>query len=119
VAVSFAFGAAFYMTLGKAWLAAIGKTREELGGGASPFVIEFVGQVVIAYLLSVLMVSLGTVSLGGGLTIGLSVWIAFVVTTMTINHRYQGASRALTMIDGAHWLGVFAIQGIVIGLIAG
>ena len=29
----FAFGAAYYMSLSKPWLAAVGKTTEELGAG--------------------------------------------------------------------------------------
>lgn len=119
VVASFVFGAVFYTALGKPWMAAVGKTREELKGGPAPFVIAVVGQVLMAYLLSVLMVSLGMVSPGGGLTIALSAWLAFVVPTMTINHRFQGASWSLTVIDSAHWLGVFAIQGAAIGLIAG
>lgn len=118
---SYAFSAIYYISLAGPWMAAIGKTKDELksGGGAAAYVIAIAGQITIAYTLSVLAVSLEMVSIGGALTVALSVWIAFVMTTMLINHRFQLASWSHSIIDGAHWLGVFAIQAIAIGLIAG
>lgn len=83
------------------------------------YVIAIIGQVLIAYMLSVLMVTLGTGSVGGALSIELPVWLAFVVSTMTINHRFQQSSWSHTIIDGAHWLGVYAIQSVVLALMAG
>ena len=38
-----------------------------------------------------------------------------VMTTQIVNHRFQGLSWNLTLIDGGHWLGVLLVQGIVIG----
>jgi hypothetical protein len=35
---------------------------------------------------------------------------------MAVNHGFQGAKRALTVIDGIHWLAVLLVQGLVIGL---
>ena len=39
-------------------------------------------------MLSVLMVSLGTASVGGALALAIPLWLGFVVLTMTINHRF-------------------------------
>jgi hypothetical protein len=39
-----------------------------------------------------------------------------VITTLAVNHAFQGSKRALTLIDGGHWLGVLLLQGAVIGL---
>lgn len=120
VVVSYVFSAVFYITLAKPWQAAIGKTDAELKAGTSPlaYVIAIIGQVLIAYMLSVLMVTLGTGSVAGSLSIALPVWLAFVVSTMTINHRFQQSSWSHTIIDGGHWLGVFAIQAVVLALMA-
>lgn len=120
VVVSYVFSAVFYITLAKRWQAAIGKTEAELKAGTSPvaYVIAIMGQTLIAYMLSVLMVSLDMGTVAGGLSIALPVWLAFVVSTMAINHRFQQSSWAHTAIDGGHWFGVFAIQAIVIGLVA-
>ncbi len=59
----------------------------------------------------------GMVSPLNGVITGLFLWFGFVATTIAVNNAFQGARRALTLIDGAHWLGVLAIQGLVIGLI--
>lgn len=120
VVASYAFSAVYYITLGKPWMAAIGKTEAEIKAGASPvaYVVAVIGHTLIAYMLSVLMVTLATGSVAGGLSVALPLWLAFVVSTMTINHRFQQSSWSHTIIDGAHWLGVFAIQAVVIGLLA-
>jgi hypothetical protein len=117
---SYAFSAAYYITLGKPWMAAIGKTEAEIKAGASPvaYVVAIIGHILIAYMLSVLMVSLAVGSIAGGVTMALSMWLAFVIPTMTINHRFQQSNWSHTIIDGAHWLGVFVIQAVVIGLVA-
>jgi Protein of unknown function (DUF1761) len=49
------------------------------------------------------------------LVAALVAWFGFVVTTMTVNYAYHGARPKLTLIDGAHWLGVLLIQGAVLG----
>jgi hypothetical protein len=35
--------------------------------------------------------------------------------TMIVNYAFHGAKRALTVIDGGHWMGVLLIQGAIIG----
>ena len=116
----YVFSAAWYITLNKPWVAAIGKTEEEVKAGAGPllYVIAIVGQLIIAYVLMHLMVSLGDVSLSGGLKMAVTLWFGFVLTTMLINHGFQRSTWSHSIIDAGHWLGVFAIQGIVIGLVA-
>jgi Protein of unknown function (DUF1761) len=52
-----------------------------------------------------------------GLITGFFIWIGFVITTMAVNYGFQGAKPMLTVIDGAHWLGVLLLQGLVIGSI--
>jgi hypothetical protein len=39
-----------------------------------------------------------------------------VITSMNINHRYQGNKWSLTVIDGGYLLGVLLVQAVVIGL---
>jgi len=101
----FAFGAVWYMTLARPWMAALGKSEAEIKAGASSvvYVVTAIAQLVMAYFLA-------------GLTTAFFVWFAFVLTTMAVNHGFQGAKRMLTLIDGLHWLGVLLIQGLVIGL---
>jgi hypothetical protein len=119
----FAFGAAWYAALSRQWMAARGLTGTELrartGRSPVPFVISFIALLVMATMLSGVLVHL---RLGGmpmsartGAISGFLLWLGFVITTMAVNHAFQGERRALTLIDGGHWLGVLLIQGAILG----
>jgi hypothetical protein len=54
-------------------------------------------------------------SIRTGVVSGCFLWFGFVITTMTVNHAFQGARRSLTLIDGGHWLGVLLVQGAILG----
>ena len=60
-------------------------------GNVAPFVIAFVMQLVMAYSLALFVPKLmGATTVTNGLIVGFHVWIGFVITSMIINHRYQG-----------------------------
>ena len=114
---AFAFGAVWYTALSKQWLAALGKTREQLNVGFTPFIWSVVVELVMALVLAVLIGNLpGGITITTGLTVGLLAWVGFVATTLILNHRYEGLSWSLTILDSGHLLGVLLIQGAVIGL---
>lgn len=114
---SFAFGAAWYMGLSRQWLAAVGKTKEQLGAGYTPFVWSVVVEFVMAYFIALFTPALmGAVDIGAGIMTGLLCWFGFVLTAMIMNHRYEGMKWSLTLIDSLHILGVLVIHGLVIGL---
>lgn len=120
-AASFVFGAIFYGVMAKPWMAAIGRTEDEVKAGASPviYVITAICQIVLAFMLAAIMAHFGpdAITVKNGILSALLLWAGFVATTMIVNHRFQGQPWALTVIDGAHWLGGMVIQGVVIGLI--
>jgi uncharacterized protein DUF1761 len=121
---AFAFGALWYgLLFGKQWMAARGLSEAEAkartGPSARPFIITFLAHLVMAVMLSGILVHL---ALGGtamsartGAISGFLLWLGFVITTMAVNHAFQGERPALTLIDGAHWLGVLLIQGVILG----
>jgi hypothetical protein len=113
--VAYMFGAVWYMLLAKPWLAAV-HFDEPPKPAPAPFVIAFAAQLVIAYFLAGLIAHLGEVTVPMGLVTAFFVWLPFVLGTMIVNHRFQGSSWTLTAIDGGHWLGVFLLMGLVIGL---
>jgi len=116
----FAVGAAWYMTLGNQWMAALGKTREQLASGPVPYIFGIIVELVMAYFMAVVIRALfGEVNIVNGLMAGAHMWLGFVITTMILNHRYQGAPWKLTLIDGGHMLAVLLVQGLVIGLFGG
>ena len=67
-----------------------------------------------------LLAQLGATRLtpGHGMLVATIVWTGFVATTLATNHAFQTLPLALTLIDGAHWLGVLLIQGAIIGWMA-
>ena len=119
---SFLFGGIWYGLLSKHWLAAVGKTVEQIKGPGAPspvvpFAITILAQLIMAWVLAGVIGHLGPgqVTLRNGLISAGFVWLGFVMTTLAVNHAFQGAKRELTLIDGGHWLGVLLIQGLIIG----
>jgi hypothetical protein len=120
--VSFMFGWLWYGVLfPKQWMAAAGKTETELKSqGApspAPFVISFIALLVMAWVLSTIIHGFdpGQATLRHGALTGALFWLGFVATTLVVNHTFQGAKPALTVLDAGHWLGVLVLQGAVIG----
>lgn len=118
---SMALGFVWYMVLANQWMAALGKTREQImassNGQATPFIISALMQLIMAYSLALFVPALmGATTVVNGLIVGFHLWLGFVITSMIINHRYQGSKWSLTLIDGGYLLGVLLVQGVVIGL---
>jgi hypothetical protein len=114
--VAYIFGSVWYMVLSKPWMAASGFAEPPKPAPAA-FVIAFVADLVIAYFLAGLIGHLGDVDAWRGIVTAFFVWLPFVLGTMIVNHRFQGSSWSLTLIDGGHWLGVFLVMGLVIGFV--
>jgi hypothetical protein len=120
-AASFMFGWLWYGVLfSAAWLEACGKSPEEVKGdtpSATPFIISFVGLVVMACVLAGVLRHLGpeVVTLRSGAVTGAFMWLGFVITTMSVNNAFRGAKNSLTVLDGGHWLGVLIVQGAILG----
>ncbi len=112
---AYVWGAAYYMTLSKQWLAAVGIAQPNRS--AAPFIISFVALVVMAFVLagSIGHLGPGNVSIKNGMISGIIIWAGFVATTVVVNNAYPGRKYMLSIIDGIHWLGVLVIQGAVIG----
>jgi hypothetical protein len=118
------FGGIFYGVLGKAWIAALGETMDTLKAKnagksglakAAPFVISFVAELVMAYMLYGLLVHMGMFTVRAGMISGALIWLGFVLTTVAVNNAYPGRRLVLTVIDTGHWLGVLVIIGAILG----
>ncbi len=114
---SFAFGAVWYMGLSRQWMAALGKTKDQLQVGYTPFAWSVLVELVMAFFVALFTVGMmGEVSIANAVLVAVHLWLGFVITTLILNHRYEGMKWSLTIIDGLHLLGVLVIQGVVIGL---
>jgi len=115
---AFGWGAIYYMTLSKQWLAAVGMTKEQMQSrSAAPFVISFIALVVMSWVLAGTLGHLGPgqVTVKNGIISGLFLWLGFIATTVFVNNAYPGRKYSLSVIDSIHWLGVVVIEGAVIG----
>ena len=115
---SMALGIAWYMGLSRQWLAALGKSRDQINpDDRSPYIWSVIVQFVMAYFIALLTPKLfGSTTVANGIWCAIHMWVGFVITSMILNHRYQGQKWSLTFIDGGYLLGVLVLQGIVIGL---
>ncbi|MFK7903377.1 MAG: DUF1761 domain-containing protein [Nitratireductor sp.] len=120
---SFVFGGIYYGVLSKPWMKASGMSeadvKDENGKQPlAPLAIGFISGIVIAYMLAVLLnhTSSDGFTMGSAIFAAFSIWLGFVLTTQTVNHRYGNRPWSLTIIDSAHWLGVLVVQAIVMAL---
>jgi hypothetical protein len=115
----FGVGAVWYSFLfQKPWMAAMGMDPEKMHGAgpdATPFIVAAVGQLVMAFVFSAFLHSLGAATLGGGLLVGFFAWLGFVITSMAVNNGFGGRNFTVTAIDGGHWLTVLLVMGLIIG----
>ena len=112
----FAFGAVYYTALGKQWMDATGLAESDLKKRSPvPFIVSFVGLLVMGCVLSWYFAQLGdSMSAAYAIRSSLILWFGLVVTSTATNYAFQQAKPRLTVLDSLHWLGVIVIQGLVI-----
>jgi len=123
--VSWLAGAAWYGLLAKPWVAAQGKTMEEFQAqraamraspaAYAPFLIAFVAELIMAWMLAGILGHLGQVSLRNGVIAAAFLWFGFVLTTLAVNYAFGARGIKLAAIDAGHWLLVLLVQGAIIG----
>ncbi|SFO41828.1 Protein of unknown function [Mesorhizobium sp. NFR06] len=115
--IAWLFGAAWYVGLSKPWLKAAKLDPATMKRSAVPFVVSFIAELIMALVLTLVVGAItgGEPNPVAGLLFGFVLWLGFIATTLSVNHRYEGFSWALTLIDAGHWLGVMLIIGAVIG----
>jgi hypothetical protein len=115
--VAWLFGAVWYMALSKPWMKAAKIDPANKKPSIAPFIVSFVAELIMALVVTLVV---GAITGGepnplAGVIFGFVLWLGFVATTLSVNHRYEGFGWDLTLIDAGHWLGVLLIIGAVIG----
>ena len=117
---SMAIGFVWYMpaVLGNRWMAAIGKTEDDLknmSGGAGIWLPMMAAAALTAILLAVLIARLGLDNaLAGGL-FALVMGLVFRAGGHVIHNGFAGRPAAVTLIDSGHDLVAMAVSGAIIG----
>jgi Protein of unknown function (DUF1761) len=117
---SMAIGFVWYLpaVLGKRWMAAIGKTEEDLkniSGGAGIWVPMMVAAALTAVLLAVLISKLGLDNALAGGWFALVLAIVFRAGGHVIHNGFAGRPAAVTLIDSGHDLLAMTVAGAIIG----
>ena len=116
-----AIGFVWYMpaVLGKRWMAAIGKTEEDLKtmrGGAGIWIPMMLAAALTAVLLAVLISTLGldTAVAGGGFALVVTA-LVFRAGGHVIHNGFSGRPAAVTLIDSGHDVLAMTVAGAIIG----
>jgi hypothetical protein len=123
--VAWLASAAWYMSLCKIYMVALGKTPEQVEadkkkpGAFLPFIYAFIANLVIAWMLAGVLGHLGAgqVTLRNGVISGAFLWFGFVLTTMAVNYSFAGRDKRLLLIDAGNWLIVMVVIGALVGAI--
>ena len=117
---SMVIGFVWYLpaVLGNKWMAAIGKTEEDLkniSGGAGIWVPMMVAAALTAILLAVLISKLGLDNALAGGFFALVLALVFRAGGHVIHNGFAGRPLAVTLIDSGHDLLAMTVAGAIIG----
>jgi hypothetical protein len=115
-----AIGFVWYMpaVLGTRWMAAIGKTEEDLkkiGGGAGIWLPMMLTAALTSILLAVLISKLGLDNALAGGWFALVLALVFRAGGHVIHNGFAGRPAAVTLIDSGHDLVAMTAAGVIIG----
>lgn len=117
---SMVIGFVWYLpaVLGNRWMAAIGKTEEDLkniSGGAGIWVPMMVAAALTAILLAVLISKLGLDNALAGGFFAFVLALVFRAGGHVIHNGFAGRPMAVTLIDSGHDLLAMTVAGTIIG----
>jgi hypothetical protein len=118
---AYAFGAVWYMTLARPWMAAAGIECDASGkplqnAGAKPFVISAIAVIIVAGMMRHVFVMAAMDGFGDGLMGGFGLGAFIVLPWIVTNYAYSMRPMNLTLIDGGYALFGCTIIGVILGL---
>lgn len=113
----FATGAVWYMALARPWMAAVGRTEEELRATAKPvtYAIAFLAALLTAGMMRHVFAMSGVDTVGGGLVGGLGIGAFVTAPWIVNNYAFAGRPKALWWIDGGYAAVACAVIGAILG----
>jgi hypothetical protein len=117
--VFFVLGAIWYSVMAAPWMAAIGKTMDELtreqGASPLPYIVGFTAILVMCYTLAWLMHRLQAATLAAGLRLGAIIAIGFIAATLAFNYGFEARPVTLWLINSVYVIVGLALAGAIIG----
>ncbi len=115
---SFAWGAVWYSTMANPWMAAAGITKEEVNQrDPKPFIIGFVGSILVAGMMRHIFASSGVSGIGEGALSGAGLGAFIALPWLATCYGFSNRPMALTVIDGTYTIVGATIMGIVLTLL--
>ena len=117
--VNMIIGGAWYSMglFGRPWMKYIGKTEEELKGGAAPGYIGMtLASVIMAYVLAHIVQYAGAATVTDGAVTGLWVWVGFVATSMSGDWLFAGRPKGLYFINTGYYLVALPVMGALLAV---
>lgn len=116
---AFAFGAVWYMTMSKPWMAAAEIKLGADGRPANadekmPFIIGLVAMLLAAGMMRHVFASSGVSTMGAGIVSGLGIGAFTVLPWVAMNYAFGQRKGMLTVIDGVNIIVGSGIMGLVL-----
>lgn len=116
---AFAFGAVWYMSMSRAWLAAAeipvdANGKPQGNGSAMPFLVGLLAMIVVAGMMRHLLGASGVVTVGGGAIAGFGVGAFLITPWVAMNYAFSMRKPGLTVIDGVNSVVGCTIMGAVL-----
>jgi hypothetical protein len=114
--VMFAFGAIWYTILGSAWLAAVGKSKDELmQSGFWPYLISLLAGLLIAYCFDNMLWHYERADAMKGAQVGLLTGVCIATAMIATTYSFEARPFALIAIDSGYAIFGFIVTGAVVG----
>jgi Protein of unknown function (DUF1761) len=116
---AFAFGAVWYMSMSKPWIAAAGvpvdaNGRPQGNGSVMPFVVGLLAMVLVAGMMRHVFAMSGLTSIGGGIMGGAGIGAFLITPWVAMNYAFAMRKPALTVIDGVNSVVGCTVMGAVL-----
>ena len=115
--VGYLIGAVWYAppVLGNRWLAALGKSRDQLGSPAIPMAMQFLVTVVMAIVLAAIVARFGAVDAVQGARVGFIVAVGLIGASMLTDWLFSGWSMRLFWIQCGYKVVFITVMGAILG----
>ena len=118
---AFAFGAVWYTTMSKPWIAAaeivVDANGRPMGNGSPmPFVIGFVAMILVDGMMRHVIAMTGITTIGDGIMVGFGIGAFLITDWVAMNYAFAGRKNMLSVIDGVNSIVGCTIMGIVLTL---
>jgi Protein of unknown function (DUF1761) len=100
---------------GKAWMAATGKTQDQMGNTTPAMITGVVCSVLTAIALALMLLLSQTPEVVSGIKIGLVAAIGFSGATIVVNSVYQGTNRTVMWLAVGYQLVALTAMGAILG----